>query len=477
MRGRSPRGAALLGERLRELPNARRIFAAIERRLDDLPRQCAPRPRPLLPALGSRREIQADPLDPLPVRHRIETRQDRELPIRDLAPAPRPFQGVFRDSPQLGVRNLVLRRLLAELATDRRHLPRDLRKIPRQLRVAVGIGREHAVAVAAGDHAAMDLDPSSIEKAQAISPELDVSLPSQIREPRIDPRSSGLSPPALLLALILAPAVGFEREIAPVLLGFDGNPDACRARQAVEAGQLLQAVADRLAGRTGEQLIVHPPIGCGIYAPVQPCHASQIAGQPIELQAREPCRDRIGRALLERHPQLPVVGVGEGRGARVLLVAEEPESPQAPAGVLQHRGPRQQAALHEISENLRSLPGRPVRAPPAAVDVHKGRAQADDILLGALPAIEAVDRREGVLAEVRLVVLEPPIEPLRGGRALPPWAPAPHPKPGSRLVPRHLYTENRHRLWITHPEEPMRPEINRVVQEQPSSGEHFGPLA
>src|SRR5215203_5575172 len=185
------------------------------------------------------------------------------------------------------------------------------------------------------------------------------------------------------------------------------------------------------------------------------------ARQVIFPQVHPPGREAV---------QLPVVGVGEGRGARVLLVAEEPESPQTPAGVLQHRGLRQQAALHEIPENLRSLPGRPVRGLPAAVDVHKDRAQADDILLGAFPAIESVDGREGVLAEVRLVVLEPPIEPLRGGRALPPWSPAPHPKPGSRLVPRHLYAENRHRPWVTHPEEPMRPEINRVVQEQPSSG-------
>ena len=81
---------------------------------------------------------------------------------------------------------------------------------------------------------------------------------------------------------------------------------------------------------------------------------------------------------------------------------------------------------------------------------------------------------EGVLTKVRFIVLEPPIEPLRGCRTLPPWAPVPHPEPGSRLVPRHLYAENRHRPWVAHPEEPMRPEINRVVQEQPSSGEHFG---
>ena len=41
MRSRSTGGAALIGERLRELPNARQIFAAIERRLDHFPRQLA----------------------------------------------------------------------------------------------------------------------------------------------------------------------------------------------------------------------------------------------------------------------------------------------------------------------------------------------------------------------------------------------------------------------------------------------------
>lgn len=106
---------------------------------------------------------------------------------------------------------------------------------------------------------------------------------------------------------------------------------ACMDRQAVEAGELLQAVAVRLAGRTWEQLIAHLPLGRAIHAPMQSSDAGQIASQPIELQARERCRDRVGRMLLERCPQLPVLGVREGRSARVLLVPQKPEGPQAPA--------------------------------------------------------------------------------------------------------------------------------------------------
>jgi hypothetical protein len=53
MRGRSLGGAALFREHLSEFPNARRIFAAIKRRLEDLPGQLAPLPRSLVPALGS----------------------------------------------------------------------------------------------------------------------------------------------------------------------------------------------------------------------------------------------------------------------------------------------------------------------------------------------------------------------------------------------------------------------------------------
>jgi hypothetical protein len=206
---------------------------------------------------------------------------------------------------------------------------------------------------------------------------------------------------------------------------------------------------------------------------MQPSHPGEFPGRPIELQFREDCRNCIGRALLEGCPQLPVVGVRERSGARVLLVAEKPESPQTPAGELQHRGLRQPADLHEAAENVRCILGRVVEDAPATVDVHKDCTQTDNVLLGALPANEAVDRGEGVLAQVRLIVPEPPIDPLRGGRALPPGTPVSSPEPGSRLVPRHLYAENCHRPWITHPEEPMRPEINRVVQEQPSSGEQL----
>ena len=93
MRGRAPGGAPLIRENLRERPRAWRIFAAIERRLEDLPRQLAPRPRSLVPAFGTGREVQAEPLNPLPVRHWIEARKSRELPVRDLVPAPSPIPG------------------------------------------------------------------------------------------------------------------------------------------------------------------------------------------------------------------------------------------------------------------------------------------------------------------------------------------------------------------------------------------------
>jgi hypothetical protein len=53
MRGRSPGCAATICKRLRELPRARRIFPAIERRLENFLRQLAP----------------------FPVRYRIETRK------------------------------------------------------------------------------------------------------------------------------------------------------------------------------------------------------------------------------------------------------------------------------------------------------------------------------------------------------------------------------------------------------------------
>lgn len=59
-----------------------------------------PRVRSFRPP-GSRRRIQTKTLDPLPVRRRIVARKGREL-----VPAPRPFQGMLRDSPQLGVRDL-----------------------------------------------------------------------------------------------------------------------------------------------------------------------------------------------------------------------------------------------------------------------------------------------------------------------------------------------------------------------------------
>ena len=66
-----------------------------------------------------------------------------------------------------------------------RYLLREIRKIPRQLRVAVDIGRKHGVPMAAGDHAAMHLDPRPIEEPQAIAPERDLSC-----RPRFESRGS-----------------------------------------------------------------------------------------------------------------------------------------------------------------------------------------------------------------------------------------------------------------------------------------------